>query len=288
MMVSGSKMFQMRKSLAKDVFSSLGYKSIAGMSEGVAKLNQDCIYVDSRVLQDPNVCLLGVMDGHGMQGHRVSGFLRLNVDSNIAFELICFLEIFKIVYDDAVGVPKSALERQSHSPPSKPMMGVDQDELKIKLERLSYNLNSASKRQSVTANKDDIDLEKMMFRFCLALNQSLVQNRRINSGLSGSTGVFMLFYHGKIVIANVGDSRAIFLMDKSGNLSSKQITNDHTPDIPSEKKRILQSGGCVKPFRRIQIPFSKLTSTKWQICRPPKSLETGQRHAGVDDDEVLR
>lgn len=97
MMVSGSKMFQMRKPLAREVFSSLGYKSIAGMSEGVSKLNQDSVYVETRVLQDPNICLLGVMDGHGMQGHRVSGFLRLNINSKILIFLGCFLIVILLL-----------------------------------------------------------------------------------------------------------------------------------------------------------------------------------------------
>lgn len=117
------------------------------------------------------------------------------------------------------------------------------------MQRLSYNFNPGTNRSKGPVSKEDIDLEKVMFRFCLALNQSLIENTRINSSLSGSTGVFMLFYQGRIVVANVGDSRAILLKEKSGSLTSKQITNDHTPDIPSEKKRILQSGGAVKPFR---------------------------------------
>lgn len=79
-----------KTALSTNVYLSLGYKSIAGMSEGVSKLNQDSIYIETTVLQDPNISLLGVMDGHGMQGHRVSGFLRLNIHSKKLIVLIIF------------------------------------------------------------------------------------------------------------------------------------------------------------------------------------------------------
>lgn len=88
-----------------------------------------------------------------------------------------------------------------------------------------------------------------MVKFCIGMNNSLIENTRIDSSLSGSTGVFVLFHNKKIVIANVGDSRAVFLINKSGHLVAKQITVDHTPSVPTEKKRILAQGGSVKPFR---------------------------------------
>lgn len=83
------------------------------------------------------------------------------------------------------------------------------------------------------------------------MNQVLKLNKRINSKMSGSTGVFVLVDSVKIVCANVGDSRAILLVKKkNGELEALPISTDHTPNIETEKERILSSGGEVKPFKR--------------------------------------
>ena len=60
---------------------SLASRSLAGMAEGFSKLNQDSIFVKINLLGNPDICLLAVFDGHGMEGHRVSGFLRNNIQS---------------------------------------------------------------------------------------------------------------------------------------------------------------------------------------------------------------
>jgi hypothetical protein len=96
----------------------------------------------------------------------------------------------------------------------------------------------------------------MFSKVCTNLNQVLKLNKRINSKMSGSTGVLVLVNGTKIVSANVGDSRAILLVkNRQGNLEAMAITNDHTPDIEAEKERIVRSGGDVKPFRCKFRPF---------------------------------
>lgn len=245
-----NRIFKKRKPLTTEVFNSFGYKTVGGMSEGVSKLNQDSIYLESSVMQNPYICLMAVMDGHGMQGHRVSGFLRLNINSK--FFMNNYLEFFKIIYNSLIGgAPNSAVARQSHNPPSKPEKEGTEEGMEIKAERLSHHVKSTFVEKSEEKGKyENIDFNKLMHRFCMSLNTALVQNSRINSSLSGSTGVFVLFYKGKIVIGNVGDSRAIFLVEKGKSIIGKQVTNDHTPGIESEKKRVLASGGSVKPFKR--------------------------------------
>lgn len=44
-------------------------------------------------------------------------------------------------------------------------------------------------------------------------------------------------------IANVGDSRAVLSLD--GGKDVIQLTNDHKPNDPLEKKRIIEAGGKV-------------------------------------------
>jgi serine/threonine protein phosphatase PrpC len=56
----------------------------------------------------------------------------------------------------------------------------------------------------------------------------------------------------KLFVANVGDSRAIFGMqdqENSRGFVAKEITRDHKPDLPDERKRIVEVGGRVFAVR---------------------------------------
>jgi serine/threonine protein phosphatase PrpC len=95
-----------------------------------------------------------------------------------------------------------------------------------------------------------LDFEELFNKVCANLNQLLKLNKRIDSKLSGSTGVMVLVNSKVIVTANVGDSRAAKLVKtKDGNLQAIPITNDHTPDYPGETERIIKAGGEIKPFK---------------------------------------
>ena len=83
-------------------------------------------------------------------------------------------------------------------------------------------------------------------------------------GLSGTTLTSVLLYGSSLFTANVGDSRSI-LVSEGGRV--RQLTNDHTADIESEKIRVLQKGGVIKQLvdqnrnpigpKRIWLPDSK-------------------------------
>lgn len=81
--------------------------------------------------------------------------------------------------------------------------------------------------------------------------------------------MLVLLHNNSIVCANVGDSRAGIIavprlgsskksLDQSSSgidllntaeIDLKMMSTDHTPEIESEKKRILQAGGVVMPCR---------------------------------------
>lgn len=76
--------------------------------------------------------------------------------------------------------------------------------------------------------------------------------RRVNEGflleeeddISGSTAtVVFLPKEGPIIIANVGDSRAVLCTQ--GSLV-RQLTVDHWPGVPAERRRIEELGGWVE------------------------------------------
>ena len=72
-----------------------------------------------------------------------------------------------------------------------------------------------------------------------------IEKKIIHNGtkiISGSCGTFLLICEETKMYyaANVGDSRILFI-DEKGN--TVQITEDHKPDLPKEKERILKNGG---------------------------------------------
>ena len=48
--------------------------------------------------------------------------------------------------------------------------------------------------------------------------------------------------------ANIGDSRAVLYFLKDGMWNIQPLSNDHKPDNPVEKRRILGAKGRVEPF----------------------------------------
>ena len=65
----------------------------------------------------------------------------------------------------------------------------------------------------------------------------------INYDNSGSCGLILLIVDTKIYIANVGDSRCIVSCN-NGKIK-KDVTRDHKPEFPYEKKRIYNNGGNI-------------------------------------------
>lgn len=60
---------------------------------------------------------------------------------------------------------------------------------------------------------------------------------------AGSCGIFSFIFQKRILVGNVGDSRAI--LSKQGGQIKQGITVDHKPDDPGEMERIKRHGGHV-------------------------------------------
>jgi serine/threonine protein phosphatase PrpC len=80
------------------------------------------------------------------------------------------------------------------------------------------------------------------------------------SARSGSTATLVLHRDGYLYVAHVGDSRAILARRRSVPALKKELfcaedlTEDHKPELPNEKRRIEQSGGEVLKAE-YDIPF---------------------------------
>ena len=81
-------------------------------------------------------------------------------------------------------------------------------------------------------------------------SDKILGKQNIDVTFSGTTCVLVIQLGRNLICANVGDSRAILIYDKSNynnlnNTAIFELSHDLKPDIPEEKKRILLMGGEV-------------------------------------------
>jgi serine/threonine protein phosphatase PrpC len=78
----------------------------------------------------------------------------------------------------------------------------------------------------------------------------LISNENINSLFSGSTCVSVIFTPEKLIVPNIGDSRAVLArFDKTTNsYKAIELSRDHKPTEKDESKRILENEGRIQPF----------------------------------------
>ena len=77
------------------------------------------------------------------------------------------------------------------------------------------------------------------------LERTMLADSAIDTEFSGSTAVIAAVRDRQIHVCNVGDSRVIVARDVGGKLTAVDVSNDHKPDLPEEKRRIEAAGGRV-------------------------------------------
>lgn len=79
-----------------------------------------------------------------------------------------------------------------------------------------------------------------------AIDQDLKQHTGIDSFRSGTTALTVIKQGEYLIIANVGDSRAVLATtSENGTLTPVQLTTDLKPNLPNEAERIMESNGRV-------------------------------------------
>ena len=68
---------------------------------------------------------------------------------------------------------------------------------------------------------------------------------KLSEDRSGSTVVCCFVYSTHIIIANLGDSRAVMYSGRGHQSSVVMATLDHKPVLPKERERIINAGGYV-------------------------------------------
>eukprot|EP00261_Vitis_vinifera_P034303 XP_019075546.1 PREDICTED: probable protein phosphatase 2C 34 isoform X2 [Vitis vinifera] len=81
---------------------------------------------------------------------------------------------------------------------------------------------------------------------CAAIDEELEQHADLDSFRSGTTALTIVRQGELIIIANVGDSRAVLgTTSDDGSLVAVQLTVDFKPNLPQEAERITKSRGQV-------------------------------------------
>jgi serine/threonine protein phosphatase PrpC len=116
-------------------------------------------------------------------------------------------------------------------------------------ENLPMDLNHALKKKKLNLLTDD--LSETIKKCFIEENKKLLNNNQIDSDLSGTTCISVIYTPKKLIIANIGDSRCVLgKYDISKNIFiSENLSRDHKPTIPEEAERILTIGGRIHPMR---------------------------------------
>ena len=115
-------------------------------------------------------------------------------------------------------------------------------------ENLPMDLNHMIKAKKLNLQKDD--LSETIIQAFITENNSLLRNKMIDSNLSGTTCISVIYTPLKLIIANIGDSRCILgKLNKNNKWECENLSRDHKPTLPEEAERIKKKGGRIRPMK---------------------------------------
>ncbi|XP_074579812.1 putative protein phosphatase 2C 72 [Curcuma longa] len=180
--------------------------------QGKKGLNQDAAIL-CKGYGDEDGLFCGVFDGHGRNGHFVSKFVRDYLPSLTLGE-------------------RNSLQQANEG---------------------SCEFTGSSDRSSTDGEGSPASSSEMLDEWneaCVhafrALDQELVLKLELDCTYSGTTAVSIIKQGRDLVIANLGDSRAVMAaVSEDGRLEAIQLTTDLKPSVPEEAERIRKSNGRV-------------------------------------------
>lgn len=96
------------------------------------------------------------------------------------------------------------------------------------------------------------DVAKLIRESFLKVHEDMInycnKTSEFDIALSGSTVTLAVINNktSKLWVGHLGDSKSIICLNDKGKHKAKEVTIDHKPTLPMEKKRIIQSGGEVR------------------------------------------
>ena len=179
------------KKVIKKIKDILPYTHVGFDGEEPKENNQDNYFIFKNFAEHKDYIYMSVCDGHGVEGHFVSEFIK---------------------------------------------------------EVLPYYMSENLKNKNILTEKELT--HQIITETFLIVNNMLVSNENINSLFSGSTCVSVIFTPERLIVPNIGDSRAVLArFDKSsGKYKAIELSRDHKPTEKDEAKRIYENDGRIQPF----------------------------------------
>ena len=202
-------------------------------------VNQDVVFLNPNFLLIKNLYLFGICDGHGIQGHYVSNFIK-----NILPSYLNYIEI-----DNYISKKNKSLDSMLSSLYNKSENSSVKDIHIIKYFYDKFQINPAE--FSFIKNKFSEICKNLKESFYKIDNDLLKSKQSFDTEKSGSTVCVGILNSKNLILANIGDSRAI-LCSYNKSWKSSQLTKDHKPKDKSEYKRIIASGGTVSRMINVE------------------------------------
>ncbi|KAK7321604.1 hypothetical protein VNO77_32414 [Canavalia gladiata] len=194
---------------------------------GTKGINQDAASLSQGYgMEDGTFC--GVYDGHGRNGHIVSKIVNSRLSSLILSQ-------------------KNVLEKFDDT------IEIDDDNTSHHVDKMKEDLvlkNFHKWKQAITN----------AFR---VMDKEVKLQGNLDCSCSGTTAVIVIKQGEGLVIANLGDSRAVLGTIYDEELIATQLTTDLKPGLPREAERIRRCNGCVyaleeePQIERVWLPNNK-------------------------------
>ena len=214
------------------ILSQKGNHKIIGTE--IEDVNQDEVFLYNNFLLIKNLYLFGVCDGHGIQGHYISSYVK-----DIIPSYLNYIEIDNYISKKNKSIDSllSSLYNKSESSSVKDIHIIKYFYDKFQINPCDFSFiknrfNEISKNLKESFKKTDNDLIKSKHPF--------------DTEKSGSTICLSLLSNKNLICANLGDSRAILCScNEKNEWKASQLTKDHKPTDKEEHRRIINSGGTV-------------------------------------------
>ena len=177
--------------ITKKIKDMLPYTHVGFDGEEPKENNQDNYFIFKNFADHKDYIYMSVCDGHGVEGHFVSEFIK---------------------------------------------------------EVLPYYMSENLKKRNIL--KETELVHQIITETFVIVNNMLVDNESINSLFSGTTCVSVIFTPERLIVPNIGDSRAVMgRYDKStGKYKAIELSRDHKPTEKDEAQRIYENDGRIQPF----------------------------------------
>ena len=203
-------------------------------------VNQDVVFMNPNFLLIKNSYFFGVCDGHGINGHYVSSYIK-----QILPAYLKYIEIDNYISkkNKSLDIMLSSLYNKSENSSVKDIHIIKYfyDKFQINPSEFSFMKNRFS------------EISKNLKESLNNINYNLIKTKQsFDTEKSGSTVCIGFLNNKNLIFANIGDSRAILCSCNNNIWKSSQLTKDHKPKDQSEYDRIISSGGTVSRMINIE------------------------------------